>query len=374
MPFNKPTNLPKWADLNPVDGVSGQPAILEPTAGKKDSGHVRLERPPRQDLNWLFNLIYNWLGFLSDWVADIGVKSNTTINNSGDLITAALKLYNEPGFINGFRLMDMPGGNKVQVGRGACFDNTNSKVLNTDIQTNPWLSVGLLKNIEASFSPGDDAGGLSSSLTLTDFTNYHVFVIQLPGGELDVGFDVDVEALNLIADHGVTNFRRIFTVHYINNGLKILRMKQYGDYFKYTSEVSLGIASLTGVGLSTSIVSVRVPDGITTIYDIKSHLRWVAGVQTSKYFTISGDEGALGPSSSQYDFAAEIQDSNLATPALSKRILMDGTNNQLNFVSEAPGPGAMIEAFFWALGYWDTRGRDWANGLGASDARGLFFG
>jgi len=60
----EPVKLPEWASANPTDGVSGQAAIIEPSEAKKDSGFLRLERSPRQDHNWLFNLIFQWFEWL----------------------------------------------------------------------------------------------------------------------------------------------------------------------------------------------------------------------------------------------------------------------------------------------------------------------
>ena len=60
----KPTKYPRWATVPGTDPVSGQPNISEPSEGKKDSGFDYLERPPRQDFNWLQNLNNLWLTWL----------------------------------------------------------------------------------------------------------------------------------------------------------------------------------------------------------------------------------------------------------------------------------------------------------------------
>ncbi|NJR72719.1 MAG: hypothetical protein HC773_01420 [Scytonema sp. CRU_2_7] len=64
----EPSDLPEWATANPTDVVSGQPAIIDPSPSKKASGFTRLERPPRQDHNWLFNLIYKWIEWFKQQV------------------------------------------------------------------------------------------------------------------------------------------------------------------------------------------------------------------------------------------------------------------------------------------------------------------
>lgn len=54
---DKPTTLPEWAS-NTTD-------ILEPSAGKKQSGYVFREKPGRKVLNWLLNLLYQWAAFVN---------------------------------------------------------------------------------------------------------------------------------------------------------------------------------------------------------------------------------------------------------------------------------------------------------------------
>lgn len=73
----KPTNTPRWAD------VGG--AIVEPTSGKKDIGHVPAERPPAQYLNWLFNLIYQWVAWLDTITAPGSGAEALSITSAGVL-------------------------------------------------------------------------------------------------------------------------------------------------------------------------------------------------------------------------------------------------------------------------------------------------
>ena len=53
----RPTALPRWAN------VGGD--IVEPPSAKKDTGWVSAERPPAQFFNFLLNLIYQWLAYLT---------------------------------------------------------------------------------------------------------------------------------------------------------------------------------------------------------------------------------------------------------------------------------------------------------------------
>lgn len=72
----KPTVVPEWAISDIPDGVSGVNNVVEPIAAKKNTGFVRNEYPPRQDMNWLFRIIYTWINWFNDsgacdfWKAD----------------------------------------------------------------------------------------------------------------------------------------------------------------------------------------------------------------------------------------------------------------------------------------------------------------
>lgn len=61
---SKPSTLPKWAETDVVDGVSGENNVIEPPLEKQDVGWQRLEFPPRNWFNWLGRYTYRWLLWL----------------------------------------------------------------------------------------------------------------------------------------------------------------------------------------------------------------------------------------------------------------------------------------------------------------------
>jgi hypothetical protein len=73
----KPTNTPRWAN------VSGD--IVEPSSDKKDVGFISGERPPAQFLNWLLNLLYQWIAWLNDIVAPSSGSEALSISSAGTL-------------------------------------------------------------------------------------------------------------------------------------------------------------------------------------------------------------------------------------------------------------------------------------------------
>lgn len=80
----KPLTNPEWATSNPTDPSSGQPAILTPSVGKIASGFLRHEYPPRQDLNWFFNLVSLWVTYLEEFTDEHEAE---LIGNTADIAT-----------------------------------------------------------------------------------------------------------------------------------------------------------------------------------------------------------------------------------------------------------------------------------------------
>jgi hypothetical protein len=114
--------------------------------------------------------------------------------------------------------------------RNGCEYNPNSTTPATKIDISPgkWRSSDdtinltlvstLIKQINANWAEGDDAGGFPSGLTLTDGQPYHIFLIGKSNGATDAGFDSSLTAVNLLADAtGYTKFVRIGTF-YVGDG------------------------------------------------------------------------------------------------------------------------------------------------------------
>lgn len=76
MSFSEPTTLPEWA--------SDPAALIEvPTTGKQEQGWTTStntpagvgEKPPLQYFNWYQNLVYQWIGYLSEGFAALGTMA-----------------------------------------------------------------------------------------------------------------------------------------------------------------------------------------------------------------------------------------------------------------------------------------------------------
>lgn len=132
-----------------------------------------------------------------------------------------------------------------------------------DNDTGLVLSAETTKQIDATWSAGDDAGGLSSSLTApANDTWYHVFLVEIAGA-VDVLFDTSETCANGIADHSVTKYRLIDSV-LTDGSANIIQFKMsegLDGARKVAWDVAVVDASGTNPGTSANTLALSVPTG-----------------------------------------------------------------------------------------------------------------
>ena len=116
-------------------------------------------------------------------------------------------------------------------------------------------------------TPGTPTGGLSSSLTLTNDTWYLIHLI-LVSGVVEVGFDTSLTAVNLIADHGATKFRRIGAVR--RGTATNLPFTQNGDHVDW-DDPPLSV-DVTDQGNTAITRTLLVPGGIPMLAKINVYV------------------------------------------------------------------------------------------------------
>ncbi len=167
------------------------------------------------------------------------------------------------GYLAGLTLSnDTDATNDINVTAGAAR--------NADNDGNLVLASEQTKQIDVSWATGDDAGGLSSSLTLTNDTWYHVFLI-LVSGTVEAGFDTSVTAANLVTDHSATKYRRIGSVRY--GTATNLGFSQLGDEFRLDDpplDVNLSQSSSSALRTLTVPVDVKVLAIMNAMFDAAS--------------------------------------------------------------------------------------------------------
>lgn len=65
--LDKPTTLPKFAELDQIDPTSGENNVVAPIPTKQNYGWTFKEKPPRQHFNWLHRWTYRWLKWTDDY-------------------------------------------------------------------------------------------------------------------------------------------------------------------------------------------------------------------------------------------------------------------------------------------------------------------
>lgn len=93
----------------------------------------------------------------------------------------------------------------------------------------------LTKNLSFVWAQGDNSGGRASAATYAANTWYHCFIISEDGtlSNTDAGFDTDINAANLLADSGWSNYKWIGAVK-TGTTTDIQEFFQIGDSFYFT--------------------------------------------------------------------------------------------------------------------------------------------
>lgn len=248
----KPSNLPEWATIPSVDPEVGGANIVEPDAGLKQTGWLREQYPPANQMNWLQNLQYQWLSYFD--------------------VAAALQ---RPLF--------------------GCLpaNNIASPINDTDIQPGTWkaettgniykVSSTITKRISDDWeeNPGVSHGGFPSGLTVAINTWYHKFLLGKPDGTSDAGYDVALDASNLMADasgSGYTDYKRVGSIYTLPT--RIAKFTAFESQtgvrtFRWLSPSSDGFETVVIdlVNNTPSNVTAHVPLGIKVMATIKGILR-----------------------------------------------------------------------------------------------------
>jgi hypothetical protein len=182
----------------------------------------------------------------------------------------------ERGAIGGLRLIRV-NAQDIRVAVGEAADAVGKRrLLNTALKT---------KQIDATWAAGSGAGGFPDTISILPDTWYHVFLIGKPDGTVDVGFDSNISASNLLTDTvvaaaGYTLYRRIGSVHTNETASpeEIDDFTQRGDLFMFNDVNSLSLDYDAAVGDSSrTAVTLRVPNGVNVRPICNIHLDHISG-------------------------------------------------------------------------------------------------
>lgn len=97
----KPSSLPLWATV----GAD----VAEPTTGRKQLGWVHGESPTAQEMNWLDNLVYQWLLYLSDGALSGNHSVAGTLSTTGAVTTGGALTTNGGVVVPSGQTLDVNG-------------------------------------------------------------------------------------------------------------------------------------------------------------------------------------------------------------------------------------------------------------------------
>lgn len=390
MGIAEPSKEPEWASSNPIDPVSGQPAIIEPSESKKDSGHTRIERPPRQDHNWLFNLLWQWQRHFKSRISGLYSNLNILVTESGQTpnveddnsqLTQALYNFLDPGHIAGFHLMDTgfqlsPREHSLLYSDGICIDQNLGQLIHSKEINSVLFPVGGLRKVfhlgDNSFGYGDGGIGVADGVTFTENTSYHVFVFYSAiANRVDIALDTDLGGANILGMSGVINLRRIGSVRMLTDIVGFLPMRQIGDLFIIKQYLNHSASILESGILSGSIVDqvqYFLPPGISCVGLYTGHV-FAQGGTGIVNIKIDSLENSSPVGIDNYTFYnVEEESRTFYLP-----IYFDGsTTHNIRLMTKSTGYTRFVSIQGFLKGYIDQRGRDWVSGPGAVEWNRFF--
>lgn len=244
-----------------------------------------------------------------------------------------------PGYIKGFDIDNDAGDttNDLLIGVGECRDE--------DDTTNISLTSSIIKQIDAAWAVGTNQGGYDSTSALANDTWYHIFVIKDIGtGTVDVGFDDDINATNLLAGSGYDAYRRIGSVR-----RDTAANRQYFYRNGVCSWLALTVDSTANPGAKANI-TVSVPPDVESNYYMSCKYLVNSGVSR---VNVMHPSATLTPTSLNFMFEAGTSGNTIGTANIE---VLTNTSSQIAmqaFNSAVVSPALVM----FGRGFFDFRGR-----------------
>jgi hypothetical protein len=289
----------------------------------------------------------------TDWINDLSAATVA----SGDLVAVAdVDASNVQKKVTAQSIADLAGGESPRSylaglgmtnGTDADHDiNIAAGVCRNAANDGDITLSAIVKQIDASWSAGTAAGGLSSGLTVANNTWYHVFAI-IVSGAADVGFDTDIDAANLITAHSATAHRRIGAVR-TDGSANILGFLQFGDEFLWTTtknDLSNGTIASTGTALTLT-----VPTGVRVVANFAAS----QGTQSRSLAFFPGDLTGFAPALLIPPVGMVGMQNNVEGVGQVRCV----TNTSAQVKGFSDGAGNATDASITTYGWTDLRGRD----------------
>lgn len=267
-----------------------------------------------------------------------------TVNSAGNGYTTTTNPL-PPGHLTGLTLSNNSGDatNSIDIAVGKARSDADDANLSVATIIGKDLSVSWA----AGGTTGTPTGGLSSSLTLTNDTWYHVHA-GLVSSTVEVGIDDSFTGATLVADHSFSNLRRIGSVKRLTATNRIF--VQYGDEV-WHSDPPLNV-DVTDQGTTAISRTLEVPPGASFLA-IVNHLHDTTG---GGYVYIRPDNTDItdeAPSDTAAPLAQIGGESSAIQPAGQMFVRTDATSG---ITTRATAASTTVRIS--TLGYVDRRGRD----------------
>lgn len=193
--------------------------------------------------------------------------------------------------------------------------------------------VAKIKQIDANWTEGNNAGGLASAVTLSANQTLHCFIItKAGGGDTDAGFDTSITAANLMTDaagDSYVGYRRVFSIR-TDASSNLIPFVMYNENGGYTCEFTTPTLNIntTITTSATSHTLASIPTGI--------NLKVLANVLVYK----------SGATPSVYLRNPDVTDAATSTTAapLASLRTVSGTTEQIAQLSTWTNTSAQIES------------------------------
>lgn len=192
----KPSNLPRWGETG---GGSAGPNLTEPSSGTKDVGFVTGSPTVANYVNWLLNVVYHWVQYLSDGA----LSGNHSID--GDLeVTGALELG-----------ADVTIDGTLDVGGATVLDGGLTVIGATNLSASPFFGGDDSLNIHGSaFSaqnPATDAVEVTANGIVSTSGTANVYTaIPIPAGRRITSISASITTSAVAGTRTLHLFRKEF--------------------------------------------------------------------------------------------------------------------------------------------------------------------
>ncbi|MGI9489172.1 MAG: hypothetical protein ACR2RF_25455 [Geminicoccaceae bacterium] len=160
------------------------------------------------------------------------------------------------GHLDGYVMQNGPvdTDNDIRFHSGQCSDSTNKVIMTS--------TSNVVKQIDAPWAAGNDAGGFPTGITLTASTWYHTFVLGAGNRrDVDMGFDSAITASNLLTSaSGYDVFRRVGSVK-VGGATTILGFTQIGNRFLWDTPI-LDISLINTLGSTARLDEISTPPDV----------------------------------------------------------------------------------------------------------------